>query len=374
MSAIDKLAQLINSMAKNDKATTAFEGTADVIRIEGDTAWVHIPGGATETPVKLTIDAHPGDKIQVRLKGGRAWITGNLSAPPTDDTAATQAGEAADKAQKTANAASKIAGNTAQYFWHIEHGEDTGAHITEKPKQDFLKKPEGGNLLLRSVGIAIRNGLTELLTLNSGGMVVRSVDGVVISHLGYGDTWAPQGVEQGPYFSFGTRDAGSAGTSIGMYSMVNGKDNSATGYAAHAEGVSSSASGDWSHAEGREARAMAPASHAEGEGTIAAAPDQHVAGKFNVADYAGSSLEGKHAFIIGNGKSDSERHNAFVVSWDGRILMGYDTSLWYDSHLASALEGIGMEPEDYMDDDGSMFDLKKILLEMALLIKDLQEA
>lgn len=64
-----------------------------------------------------------------------------------------------------------IAANTDQYFWHTETGEDTGAHITEIPKEDFLDDPEngGGNLLARSNGIAVRNGLEELASFGANG-------------------------------------------------------------------------------------------------------------------------------------------------------------------------------------------------------------
>lgn len=65
-----------------------YDTQAEVRRVEGSTAYVHIPGGVDETPVALTIDAKPGDTVQVRIAGGKAWITGNASAPPTDDTLA----------------------------------------------------------------------------------------------------------------------------------------------------------------------------------------------------------------------------------------------------------------------------------------------
>lgn len=57
-----------------------------------------------------------------------------------------------------------IAGNTNQYFWFTEADFDTGAHITEKPQEEFLADPDNGgsNLLARVNGIAIRDGLTEL--------------------------------------------------------------------------------------------------------------------------------------------------------------------------------------------------------------------
>jgi hypothetical protein len=64
-----------------------------------------------------------------------------------------------------------IAANTDQYFWHTSTGTDTGAHITEKTKEDFLDDPAngGGNLLARSNGIAVRDGLTELSSFSANG-------------------------------------------------------------------------------------------------------------------------------------------------------------------------------------------------------------
>ena len=67
-------------------------------------------------------------------------------------------------AASIAKKAKRIAADTAQYFWFTETGSDTGAHITEIPQEQFLQDPVngGGNLLARSNGIAIRDGLTEL--------------------------------------------------------------------------------------------------------------------------------------------------------------------------------------------------------------------
>lgn len=84
------------------QTTTGYDTTAEVKRIEGGTAWVHIPGGVDETPVKLTIDAHAGDTVQVRVSGGSAWLVGNASAPPTDNRMAFVAKQAADDATRAA--------------------------------------------------------------------------------------------------------------------------------------------------------------------------------------------------------------------------------------------------------------------------------
>ena len=110
--------------------TSPYDTSAEVMRVDGDTAWVHIPGGVDETPVQITSSAKKGDIVQVRVSGGKAWITGNATAPPTDDTTANVAKsiavtadensieameeasiakEAANSAQSSATAASQAA-------------------------------------------------------------------------------------------------------------------------------------------------------------------------------------------------------------------------------------------------------------------------
>ena len=166
------LTELIKALTTK-KGTSPYDTQATVRRVDGTTLWVHIPGGVDETPVQKTVNAKPGDTVQVRVGGGRAWLVGNAIAPPTDDTTALIANETADvamkrakKAQETADGASKIAATTNQYFWHEE---STGAHITEKPQDEFNVDPSngGGNLLATSNGIAVRDGTTELATFGS---------------------------------------------------------------------------------------------------------------------------------------------------------------------------------------------------------------
>ena len=97
MSNFDILRDL-RQIQKSTPAPSAYDTPATVTRIEGDTAWVHIDGGVDETPVKMTIAAHAGDKVQVRVGGGTAWLTGNGSRPPTDDALAEIAKLTADGA------------------------------------------------------------------------------------------------------------------------------------------------------------------------------------------------------------------------------------------------------------------------------------
>lgn len=102
----------------NKKGTKAYDTQATVTRVEGSTVWVHIPGGVDETPVKKTVSAKEGDIVQVRVSSGNAYLVGNASAPPTDDTTAllaTEYARTANAAAESAVQASKTAGEAAAY-------------------------------------------------------------------------------------------------------------------------------------------------------------------------------------------------------------------------------------------------------------------
>ena len=92
---LTKIVRMFSEALKDaeKKKTTAFDTQATVTRVEDKTAWVHIPGGVDETPAQLTMAASPGDVVQVRVSGGRAWLTGNATAPPTDDKLAQAASQ-----------------------------------------------------------------------------------------------------------------------------------------------------------------------------------------------------------------------------------------------------------------------------------------
>lgn len=45
----------------------------------------------------MTINCKEGDSVKIRVSGGRAWLTGNLTSPPTDDTAANEANKTVTK-------------------------------------------------------------------------------------------------------------------------------------------------------------------------------------------------------------------------------------------------------------------------------------
>lgn len=364
----------IEALTTKKAGTTPYDTEASVVRVDGSTAWVHIPGGVTETPVAMTINCVAGDKVQVRVSGGSAWLTGNETAPPTDDRVAkvaqntavlaegtaTEAKQTAEQAQAAAGAvigiaqhAEQIAGDTAQHFWFTSTGADTGAHITEVTQEEWEQDPSagGGNLLARTNGIALRNGLIELATLQQSGMDINSFDTlgniVPIAHLGYGATQSQGASTTTPYYSLGIRKSTEF---AGEYSHAEGLQTTASETCAHAEGYNTTASGPWTHAEGhttiasgnyahaegREAIASGDYSHAQGYRTIAASDTQTVLGKRNEVDSADV-----YAVIVGNGTSIES--NALALAWDGETELALDTTAasGTDYELYTAITSLG---------------------------------
>jgi hypothetical protein len=176
---INNLLQILQEAGKNK--TTPLDAQAEVRRVEGNTAWVHIAGGVDETPVRLTINARVGDKVQVRLSGGRAWITGNASAPPTDDhlantanivakTANVTANQAlqgadtaqntADKAQSSADKAQNTATEAAKTADNYISTDSTGIMVSENKgaTKETPSNATKNNVLITEKDVQIRNG------------------------------------------------------------------------------------------------------------------------------------------------------------------------------------------------------------------------
>ena len=186
--------KVLANLFKTQKKPSGSDYTATVTRVDGNTAYVQLTGSEiTDTPVSMTVNASPGDKVRVRIANGKAWLTGSDSAPPTNDAFAKRVSAKLTEeiestnvvvraVDKVVQAVKKIADNTNQYFWHTESGADTGAHITEIPQDEFLADPEhgGGNLLARSNGIAVRDGLLELATFSADGEEFNVVNGATV--------------------------------------------------------------------------------------------------------------------------------------------------------------------------------------------------
>ena len=155
--------ELLKSFAKitNDKKVDKSSTAIGTVHISNNETFVQLDGSEEFTPVETTAGNKHGDRVLVSIKNHKATILGNYTDPSTPLSVS-------NGLTQRVSSVEQIAGNTNQYFWHTETGTDTGAHITEIPQEDFLAAVAldptdgGGNLLARSNGIAVRDGLIEL--------------------------------------------------------------------------------------------------------------------------------------------------------------------------------------------------------------------
>jgi len=120
------------------------------------------------------------------------------------------------------------------------------------------------------------------------------------------------------------------------YSHAEGNHTEAKGEASHAEGLGSEATGETAHAEGYYTHAWGNLSHAEGCETIAKNKAEHASGQYNVSNIANTTWgdSGNTLFSVGNGTSESTRHNAFEIRQNGDIyLSSGGTDIKLQDHL-----------------------------------------
>ena len=181
--ALNEFVKEIASTMKQSK-TKAYDTVAKVLRVDEKTAYVHIDGGANETPAQMAINCKAGDSVKIRVSGGRAWLTGNLTSPPTDDTAANEANKTATKVKKSyenfkyateenfnsqegkISEAAKVATNFIKYINGL------GLMVGDM-RGDTL----GQNTLLDSNGMAVRNGRNEIVRFGTAPIVITNTDG-----------------------------------------------------------------------------------------------------------------------------------------------------------------------------------------------------
>lgn len=331
--AIRELTEALDGKRPAQQPTVA---RARVVQADGGGTWVQLDGGAARTPVaSSTVAVRQGDEVMVRIDGGNAVVTGNISRPSTDDSAlnvlervmdtfkrrvsdlngnVSEIRQSADSiATRVENVEGSVASmeNTAEgWSWVTSVKNQAAAANTaaEKAATDAANAQSSayeaaktatnymsftGNGLI--VGDMTKDNLGRNVCINDGGVHVfyeGSTEGVnEIAHLGYGEGNAQSGTANAPYYTFGGRKTGSA---IGNYSVAEGRDVEASGYCSHAGGI----------------------------GTIAESTGQTVIGRYNAED------TGKmHAFIVGNGTSNTARSNAFAVDWYGNVKAGSECTL-----------------------------------------------
>ena len=97
----------------------------------------------------------------------------------------------------------------------------------------------------------------------------------------------------------------------GRYGRASGRGNE-VGYGAHAQNLNNKALGERSSAAGSGTVASGANSFTNGEFTVAASKNQSVRGQYNKIDN-----KGKYVDIVGNGKTEGTRANAYALDWAG---------------------------------------------------------
>lgn len=140
MSKLDDLAKLVVAIIekKDSKKPKALDTVGTVTRVDGDYAYIRFAGSDEETPVKETITVKKGDKVQVRSSKGSAWIVGNETAPPTDDTLAKKAMSQANNAGRTAKRASDLS-IIADVMYYLASDQDEGVTVED---EGWTKEPQ----------------------------------------------------------------------------------------------------------------------------------------------------------------------------------------------------------------------------------------
>ena len=140
----------------------------------------------------------------------------------------------------------------------------------------------------------------------------------------YGDTTINVGRKADTTVGEYSTAEGYNATASGIVSHAEGQSTIASEDCAHAEGWNTTASGKWSHAEGQGTTASGICSHAEGQGTTASGICSHAGGIGTKALHNAEVAYGKFneskddtLFSVGDGTSDTARHNAFEITTTG---------------------------------------------------------
>lgn len=208
--------------SSGQREVKAYDTQAQVTRVEGQTAWVHIPGGIDETPVKRTINAKQGDVVQVRISDGSAWLMGNASSPPTDDTQAFIASGIAEKAEvdaKRAQDAANSAETAAEQAW-TKAGEAETAAGEASLSAAAANKAASGALTQLSV---VEDVVGTLTWISEHGTYVLTQDTEVVPGKHYFE-------KQGDVYNLIINPSGNPSTE-GYYEL-SGVDEAVTNYVA----------------------------------------------------------------------------------------------------------------------------------------------
>lgn len=383
------IGELISSIKEAPEETqNAYSAVVSKVDSEG-VVWVHLAGSDKETPTASTsAEIKSGDIVTVEWRNNKLYIAGNYSNPSAgtervirveavakgaEDTA-NNAESVAQSAQASAQQAQQIAADTEQHFWFTETGNDTGAHITEVTQDEWndSNSPNyhrGGNLLARSNGIAVRDGMNELSQFGANGTQIgqngqtrilqdyhslqmkdkegntyfhvsdlRDSDGnaeITQTYYGDGEDDSFNLVLNATDTTYTVTVSDSSGGTVSKYRSyfkfssppTNGATITAVyttnDYKAKAYSVGLRGSGDvgvMSVAEGYNVVASGYASHAEGNNTKASGNNSHAEGYNTAANDNQAHAEGY--YTIASGRSSHSQNYRTIAAKQGQTALG----------------------------------------------------
>lgn len=288
-----------------------------------------------------------GSEIVITYNGGVSCrITSELTT--TEEVSTVQTGPMSAQISKIEDKLYTIQ-DGLNYFWV----DSSGAHVTQVPKETFLASPQGGNTLIDSNGLQVRDGPTTLASFENTGAQIGQT-GETHAEIDYhslqlidregnayffvsdlrdqhGELQMTETFEGGRFvyslmipasdtsytvsvngivvtsgiaktvtsFTFSTKPLDSdtvevvyTTTSPRAKAFTFGTRSGTIGPTSVAEGYQSEASGSYSHAEGQASVASGGVSHSEGSSTQATGYFSHAEGSYSIASGNISHAEG----------------------------------------------------------------------------------
>ena len=168
----------------------------------------------------------------------------------------------------------------------------------------------GDTILIKDISINGNNSATGGLNTSTADKLSETLTGNTINALGIDASSRTIWINGQPYGNayVNIKEDNTVEAPIGAEIFNDFEHNIASGDYSHAEGRNTSATGNYSHAEGRNTSATGDYSQASGFYTKTTNTAEAAFGQFN------QSTEGSTIFSIGDGDSDSSRHNIVEVT------------------------------------------------------------
>lgn len=276
-------------------STKPYDSGATVTSIDGKTAWVLVDGASEPMPVAKSIDCKAGDRVQVHVTSGSAHVTGNVTAPPTDDAQAVVAQEQTQAVQtqvtKTAEEVTQVIETGTLDRINIGTGNTVPAESAAIGRRNTLRsQAEGVSPAFRSFVLGSRNtamGIKNFIVGDANSVVLES-----------GEFWADTYV----FGDLNTVSSAGHGFVFGQYNTIGGDEIA------------------YPVCFGVENELVGHNPFALGYNLIAHS-NQYVFGRANVED-----ANEEYAIVFGNGtvlgETDTRpetvtRSNALTVDWSG---------------------------------------------------------